>query len=101
MKGCNIVSKFEISDIVKEKAFKSLIQELEQKIKNKPIEIEELEIEYTKFYFLNKVEKEEYDEELKELMVKIKQERKSIAKLRDKIDNLKSNFKIKISTESK
>ena len=62
------MSKFEISDIVKEKAFKSLIEELEQEIKNKPIEIEELEIEYTKFSFLNKVEKEDYDEEIKELM---------------------------------
>ena len=94
------MSKFEISDIVKEKAFKSLIQELEQQIKNKPIEIEELEIEYTKFSFLNKVEKEEYDEELKELMGKIKQERKVIAKLRDKIDSLKSNFESKIVTKS-
>ncbi|HEY5524805.1 MAG TPA: hypothetical protein VIK26_05655 [Clostridium sp.] len=94
------MSKFEISDIVKEKAFKSLIQELEQEIKNKPIEIEELEIEYTKFSFLNKVEKEEYDEELKELMGKIKQERKVIAKLRDKIENLKSNFEVKIVTKS-
>jgi len=94
------MSKFEISDIVKEKAFKSLIQELEQEIKNKPIEIEELEIEYTKFSFLNKVEKEDYDEELKELMGKIKQERKVIAKLRDKIDSLKSNFESKIVTKS-
>lgn len=94
------MSKFEISDIVKEKAFKSLIQELEQQIKNKPIEIEELEIEYTKFCLLNKVEKEEYDEEIKELMGKIKQERKSIAKLRDKIDNLKKNFEVKIVTKS-
>lgn len=93
------MSKFEISDIVKEKAFKSLIQELEQEIKNKPIEIEELEIEYTKFYFLNKVEKEEYDEELKELKEKIKQERKVIAKLKDKIDNLKNNFESKVVTE--
>ena len=94
------MSKFEISDIVKEKAFKSLIQELEQEIKNKPIEIEELEIEYTKFSFLNKVEKEEYDEELKELMGKIKQERKVIAKLKNKIDDLKSNFESKIVTKS-
>ncbi|PRR83358.1 hypothetical protein [Clostridium vincentii] len=90
------MSKFEISDIVKEKAFKSLIQELEQEIKNKPVEIEELEIEYIKFSFLNKVEKEDYDEELKELMAKIKQERKITAKLRAKIDNLKSNFEGKI-----
>ena len=94
------MSKFEISDIVKEKAFKSLIQELEQEIKNKPIEIEELEIEYTKFSFLNKVEKEDYDEELKELMGKIKQERKVIAKLKNKIDDLKSNFESKIVTKS-
>ena len=94
------MSKFEISDIVKEKAFKSLIEELEQEIKNKPIEIEELEIEYTKFSFLNKVEKEDYDEELKELMVKIKQERKVIAKLQNKIDNLKSNFESKIVTKN-
>ena len=94
------MSKFEISDIVKEKAFKSLIEELEQEIKNKPIEIEELEIEYTKFSFLNKVEKEDYDEEIKELMGKIKQERKVTAKLQDKIDNLKSNFESKIVTKS-
>ena len=94
------MGKFEISNIVKEKAFKSLIQELEQEIKNKPIEIEELEIEYTKFSFLNKVEKEEYDEELKELMGKIKQERKVIAKLKNKIDDLKSNFESKIVTKS-
>ena len=94
------MSKFEISDKVKEKAFKSLIQELEQEIKNKPIEIEELEIEYTKFAFLNKVEKEDYDEELKELMAKIKQERKVIAKLTDKIDSLKSNFESKIVVKS-
>jgi len=32
-------------------------------------------------------------------MVKIKQERKSIVKLRDKIDNLKKNFEIKVDTE--
>lgn len=94
------MSKFEISDIVKEKAFKSLIQELEQEIKNKPIQIEELEIEYTKFSLLNKVEKEDYDEEIKELMGKIKQERKVTAKLQDKIDNLKSNFESKIVTKS-
>jgi len=93
------MSKFEISDIVKEKAFKSLIEELEQEIKNKPSEIEELEIEYSKFYFLNKVEKEDYAEELKELMGKIKQERKVTAKLRDKIDSLKSNFEIKPNNE--
>jgi len=67
MKVSGIVSKFIISEIVKEKAFKSLIEELEEQIKNKPIEIEELEIEYSKFSFLNKVEKEEYDEEIKEL----------------------------------
>lgn len=94
------MSKFEISDIVKEKAFKSLIQELEQEIKNKPVEIEELEIEYTKFSLLNKVEKEDYDEELKELMAKIKQERKVTAKLRAKIDDLKSNFEGKIVTKN-
>ena len=62
--------------------------------------VKEMEIKYVKLDLLNKVDKEQYDEELKQLMGKIKQKRKALAKQADKIDNLKSNFEIKIVTES-
>lgn len=79
----------------KSKAYKELVKELEEELKNKPKEIERLEIEYFKKYLLDFIREGSYMEELKELEEKIDKEKSSSEELTHKINMLKTNFDMK------
>ena len=76
----------------KSKAYKELLKELEEELKNKPKEIERLEIEYFKKYLLDFIREGSYIEELKGLEEKIDKEKSLIEELTHKINMLKANF---------
>jgi hypothetical protein len=90
---------FSVDEEVKCKAYKELIKELNQEIKDKNEEKEKLEIEYFKKWLLNGISQEKnnenekkYGKEVNDIINKIREEENSIIKLENAIEDLQNRF---------
>lgn len=100
MKGENYMNENNsfIDEKIKEKAYKELMLELQTNLKNKINEIENLEVKYSKNYFLcesyinNNDKYNLYKSVLKESKIKIEKERKNKQELEEKINLIINKF---------